>query len=143
MRCRSDKIIGILTILFLAQFIGGCVSLQIAKFSDGADVPPPPNEFIAGKTSLREVLSYYGAPTEIVHMNGPFALHYRKTLYRNVGISIGIPLSDVLKLTPNLDARGNLSRYDTVVFVFTPAGLLKDLKYEKGTTRPLWSTFWR
>jgi hypothetical protein len=121
----------------------GCVSLQIEKFNDGADVPPPPDEFIAGKTSLKEVLSYYGAPTEIVHMKGSFALHYRRTLYRGVDISIGIPLSDVFKPSPKFDSRGNLSRYDTVVFVFTSEGLLKDLKYEKGTSRPLWSTFWK
>jgi hypothetical protein len=140
MRCLSNKIIGILLIFFLGQFLWGCISLQIEKFNDGADVPPPPDEFLAGKTSLQEVLSYYGAPTEIVHLKGAFALHYQRALYRGVDISIGLPLRDVLN--PKLDTRGNLFRYDTVVFIFTPEGVLKDLKYEKGTSRPLWSTFW-
>jgi len=143
MGCHSNKIIRILMIMFIGQLMGGCVSLQIAKFNDGADVPPPPDEFIAGKTSLQEVLSFYGAPTEIVPMKGLFALHYRRTLYRGANISIGIPLGDVWKLSPNWDARGNLSRYDTVVFVFTTEGLLNDWKYEKGTSRPLWNTFWK
>jgi hypothetical protein len=143
MRCHSNKILRILLILFIGQMIGGCVSLQIDKIHDGADVPPPPDQFAAGKTSLQEVLSYYGAPTEIVHMDGPFALHYRRTLYRGVDISIGIPLNDVLKAAPKLDGRGNLTLYDTVVFVFTAEGLLKELKYEKGTSHPLWSTFWK
>jgi hypothetical protein len=130
-------------ILFIGPFMWGCVSLEIAKFNDGADVAPPPDRFIAGKTSLQEVLSHYGAPTEIVPMKGLFALYYQRTLYRGVDISIGIPLSDVLKPTATLEARGDLSRYDTVVFVFTPEGLLQDLKYEKGTSRPLWNTFWK
>ena len=129
-------------ILFMGQFIWGCVSLQIEKFNDGADIPPPPDEFMAGKTLLQEVLSCYGAPNEIVHMKGAFALHYRKTLYRGMDISIGIPLKDVWAPSPNLESRGNLSRHDTVVFVFTPEGLLKDWKYEKGTSRPLWGTYW-
>jgi hypothetical protein len=130
-------------ILFIGNSIGGCISLQISKVKDGTDVPPPPQEFRAGKTSLQEVLSYYGAPTEIVHMKGPFALHFRRTLYRSVGIAIGIPLGDVLKASPNLDARGNLSRYDEIVFIFTPEGVLKDLRYEKGASRPLWRSFWQ
>ena len=138
---RSKKIIGLLVILFLAHLLGGCVSLRIAKLNDGADVPPPPDEFIAGKTSLEEVLSHYGAPSEVVNMKGLFALHYRRTLYRSVGIGVGIPLIDVARAS--LIATGDLSRYDAVVFVFTPEGLLKDLKYEKGTSRPLWSTFWK
>jgi len=140
MRCLSNKIIKILLIFFLGPFLGGCISLQIEKFNNGAEVRPPPVEFRTGKTSLQEVLSYYGAPTEIIHLKEAFALHYQRALYRGAEISIGIPLRDALK--PNLDARGNLFRYDAAVFIFTPEGVLKDLKYEKGTSRPFWKTYW-
>ena len=143
MRCRSNKIIWILIILFIGQVICGCVSLQIDKINDGADIPPPPDEFKAGKASLQEVLSCYGAPVEIVNMKGHFALHYRRTMGRAGHISIGVPLIDVLKAGPELNARGTLLRHDTVVFVFTPEGMLEDMIYEKGTSRPLWGTFWK
>ncbi len=143
MACRSDKIIGLLTILLFGLSMGGCVSLQIEKFNNGAEVLPPPHRFIAGKTSLQEVLSLYGAPNEIVPMKELFALYYQKSLYRGADLSIGIPLSDVWLPGPSLESRGNLARYDTAVFVFTPEGLLQDLKYEKGTSAPLWNTFWK
>ena len=143
MRCRSNKITWILMILFVEQVIWGCVSLQIDKINDGADILPPPDEFNAGKTSLQEVLNCYGAPSEIVNMEGHFALHYQRTMDRTGHISIGIPLIDVLKAGPKLAARGNLLSHDTVVFVFTPEGLLEDMIYEKGTSRPLWGTFWK
>jgi len=34
------------------------------------------------KTSLQEVLLYYGAPTEILDMQRYLALHYQRTFYR-------------------------------------------------------------
>lgn len=143
MRCRSNKIIWILMILFIGQVICGCVSLQIDKINDGADIPPPPDEFKAGKTSLQEVLNSYGAPSEIVNMEGHFALHYKRTMDRTGHISIGVPFSDVLKVGPELNTRGTLLRHDTIIFVFTREGLLEDIIYEKGTSQPLWGTFWK
>ena len=130
-------------ILLIGHLISGCVSLQIDKINDGADIPPPPDEFKAGRTSLQEVLNCYGAPSEIVNMERHFALHYRRTLDRTGHISIGVPLTDFLKAGPELNARGTLLRHDTVVFVFTPEGLLEDMIYEKGTSHPLWGTFWK
>ena len=143
MRCHSKNFIWIITAMLIGQVIFGCVSFHIDKINDGVDIPTPPDEFKAGKTSLQEVLIYYGAPAEIVNMKGHFALHYQRTMDRAGHISIGVPLIDVLKAGPTLNARGNLLRHDTVVFVFTPEGLLEDMKYEKGTNRPLWDTFWR
>ncbi len=143
MRCHSKNFIWIITAMLIGQVIFGCVSFHIDKINDGVDIPTPPDEFKAGKTSLQEVLIYYGAPAEIVNMKGHFALHYQRTMNRAGHISIGVPLIDVLKASPTLNARGNLLRHDTVVFVFTPEGLLEDMKYEKGTNRPLWDTFWR
>ena len=142
MRCRFNNIIWVTAALAIAQAISGCVSLQIERVQKGVDVLPPPVEFIQKKTSLAEILSCYGAPTDLVDMNGDFALHYRRTLYRGMNVSIGVPLKNALLPNPSVEATGNLLRYDTVVFIFTADGVLKDMKYEKGSSRSLWEDYW-
>jgi hypothetical protein len=142
MRCRSNNIIWAAAALFIAQAVCGCVSLRIDKVQKGVDVLPPPDEFIRKKTSLDEVLSRYGAPADLVDMNGDVALHYRRALYRGMNVSIGIPLKDVLLPNPSMETAGNLLRYDAVVFIFTADGVLKDMTYEKGTGRSLWKDYW-
>ena len=142
MRCRFNNIIWFTAALLIAQAISGCVSLQIEKIQEGVDVLPPPDEFIQKKTSLEEILSCYGAPTDLVDMNGDFALHYRRAVYRGMNVSIGIPLKYALLPSPSIKSTGNLLRYDTVVFIFTDDRMLKDMKYEKGTDRSLWEDYW-
>ena len=142
MRCRFNNSIWGTVALVIAQAISGCVSLQIEKVQKGVDVLPPPVEFIQKKTSLAEILSCYGAPTDLVDMNGDFALHYRRALYNGMNVSIGIPLKNALLPSPSVEATGNLLRYDTVVFIFTADGVLKDMKYEKGSSRSLWEDYW-
>ncbi len=143
MRCLSNSIIRVAAALLLAQVLSGCVSLRIEKMQEGVDVLPPPVEFIQKKTLLEDVLAGYGAPTDLVDMNGDFALHYRRALYRGMRVSMGIPLKSVLLPNPSMEAKGNLLRYDTAVFIFTADGVLKDMKYEKGTSRSLWEDYWR
>ena len=143
MRCPFSSIIRVAAALLIAQAISGCVSLRIEKIQGGADVLPPPVEFIQEKTLLEEILSCYGAPTDLVDMNGDFALHYQRALYRGMKVSMGIPLKNVLLPSPSMEATGNLLRYDTVVFIFTADGVLKDMKYEKGTSRSLWEDYWK
>jgi len=142
MRCRFRNIIWVAAALLIAQALSGCVSLQIEKAQEGADVLAPPDTFIQKKTTLEEILSCSGAPTDIVDMNDDFALHYRRTLDRGMNVSIGIPLKYVLMPSPSMKATGNLLRYDTVVFIFTADGVLKNMKYEKGTSRSLWEDYW-
>jgi hypothetical protein len=142
MQCRFNNIIWAAAALVIVQAISGCISLQIQKVQQGVDVLPPPDEFIQKKALLEEILSCYGAPSDLVDMNGDFALHYRRALYRGMNVSIGIPLKSVLLPNPSLETTGNLLRYDTVVFIFTAEGVLKDMKYEKGTGRSLWEDYW-
>ena len=142
MRCPFNSIIRVAAALLIAQAISGCISLQIDKIQEGVDVLPPPVEFLQKKTLLEEILSCYGAPTDLVDMNGDFALHYRRALYRGMKVSMGIPLKYALLPNPSMEATGNLLRYDTVVFIFTADGVLKDMKYEKGTSRSLWEDYW-
>jgi hypothetical protein len=143
MRCRFNNIFWVTAALLMAQTISGCVSLKIEKFQEGVDILSPPDEIVQRKTSLEEILSRYGAPTDLVDMNGDFALHYRRALYRGMKVSIGIPLKYALQPNPSMEATGNLSRYDTVVFIFTDDGVLKDMKCEKGTSRSLWEDYWQ
>jgi hypothetical protein len=143
MRCRFDPVFRLIAALSIASAISGCVSLQVSKIQEGVDFLPPKDEFVRETTSLKEILSSYGAPDDIVDMNGDFALLFRKALYRGVNVSLGIPLKNVLLPNPSVETTGNLLRYDTVVFIFTAEGVLKDLKYEKGTTRPLWQDYWQ
>ena len=143
MGCRFNNIIWVTGALLIAQALSGCVSLQIQKVQEGMDVLTPPVEFLQKKTLLEEILSCYGAPTDLVEMNGDFALHYRRSLNRGINFSIGIPLKYALLPNPGMEATGNLSRYDTVVFIFAEDGVLKDMKNDKGTGRSLWEDYWK
>ena len=144
MRCPFNIIIRVAAAFLIAQAISGCISLQIDKIQEGVDVLPPPVEFLQKETLLEEILSCYGAPTDLADMNGDFALYYRRALNRVMNVSIGIPfLKSALLPNPSMEAAGNLLLYDTVVFIFTADGVLKDMKYEKGTSRSLWEDYWQ
>jgi len=143
MECLFNRIRWAMTLLLLSQILYGCVSFRIDMVNNGADVQPLPQEFVVGKTTLTDVLVSYGAPADIVDMRGHFALHYQRTFYRGGQFSLGIPLSDVLKASPMLDATGYLQRHDSAVFIFTPEGVLSEMTYEKGTSKPLWNTYWK
>ncbi len=143
MECRFNRILWAMTLLLLSQILCGCVSFRIDQVNYGADVQPLPREFVIGKTTLTDVLGSYGAPADIVDLRGHFALHYQRAFYRGGQFSVGLPLTDVLKLSTMLDATGNLQRHDSAVFVFTPEGVLSEMIYEKGTSHPLWDTYWK
>lgn len=142
MRCRFSDILWLTAAFLTSIALSGCVSLQIEKTQEGVDVLPPPDEFVREKTSLAEVLSCYGAPADIIDMNGDFALHFQRALYRGMNVSIGVPLKNALLPNPSVEATGSLLRYDTVVFIFTAEKVLKDMKYEKGAERSLWEDYW-
>jgi hypothetical protein len=140
---RSKRLPGAAILLVACLILGGCLSLRIDKVTDGTEVKPLPREFAVGKTTLADILASYGAPADIVDMKGHFALHYQRSFYRGGQLSLSIPLSDVLKMSPKLDVAGNLLRYDAAVFIFTPDGVLSEMTYENGIARPLWDTYWK
>ena len=141
MRCHFSSILMVVAALVLAQAISGCMSLQIEKRQEGGDVLAPPVEFLQKKIVLDEILSSYGAPTDVVDMNDDFALYYRKALYKSMDVSLGIPLQNLM-LYSNMGAYGNLLQYDAVVFIFTADGVMKDMKYRKGSNRSFWDDYW-
>jgi len=140
---RSNRILWAITLLLLGQILSACISFRIEKVNNGADVQPLPQEFVVGKTTLTDVLASYGAPVGIVDMKGHFALHYQRVFYRGGNLSVGIPLTDVLRVSPTLNVTGNLQRYDSALFVFTLDGVLSEMSYAKGTSHPLWDTYWK
>jgi len=137
------RLLGAAILLVASLILGGCLSLRIDKVTDGAEVKPLPQEFAVGKTTLADILASYGAPSDIVDMKGHFALHYQRSFYRGGQLSLSIPMSDVLKTSPKLDATGNLLRYDAAVFILTPEGVLSEMTYVNGIARPLWNTYWK
>jgi hypothetical protein len=143
MECRFNCILWPITLLLLSQILYGCLSFRIDRVNNGADVQPLPQEFAVGKTTLADVLVFYGAPADILDMKGRFALHYQRAFYRGGQFSLSVPLSDVLKVSPALDAAGNLWRYDSAVFIFTLDGVLSEMSYEKGTSQPFWNILWK
>jgi len=142
MECRGNRLLWAMTLLLLSQFYG-CLSFRIEKVNIDAEVQPLPQEFVVGKTTLTDVLASYGAPVDVVDMKGHFALHYLRTFYRGGSLSLGIPLADVLRVSPTLNATGNLQRFDSAVFIFTLDGVLADMSYARGTSQPLWETYWK
>jgi hypothetical protein len=143
MECRFNRLLCAMILLLLSAMLYGCLSFRIDMVNNGADVQPLPQEFAVGKTTLTDVLVSYGAPADIVDMRGHYALYYQRAFYRGGQLSLSLPLSDVVKVSPTMDAAGNLWRYDSAVFIFSPEGVLSEMSYEKGTSQPLWNTFWK
>jgi hypothetical protein len=111
------------------RILCGCPSFRIDRINDGSEVKPLPQAFVVGKTTLADVLSSYGAPADIIDMKGHFALHYQRIFYRGGQISLSLPLKDIIKVSPAFDVAGNLQRYDSAVFIFTPEGILSKMIY--------------
>jgi hypothetical protein len=128
--------------LAVAALLAGCVSLQVQKVRRGAAPAAPGASFAPGTTSLQDVLTRWGAPDEVVDLEPDVALHYRHTLQRGAEVSVGIPLKYVWMPNPSVEARSSLLRHDTAVLIFTAAGVLKDLRYERATDRPLMQDYW-
>jgi hypothetical protein len=106
MGCPFKRLPGAALLLVVCLILGGCLSLRLDKVTDGAEVKPLPREFAVGKTTLADILATYGAPADIVDMKGHFALHYEQSFYRGGQLSLSIPLSDVLRASPQAGCGG-------------------------------------
>jgi hypothetical protein len=143
MEHRFNRILRAMILLLFCLILGGCLSFRIDQINEGSEVKPLPQAFAVGKTTLADVLSSYGAPGDIVDMKGHFALHYQRTVYRGAQISLSLPFKDAIKVSPSFDTSGNLQRYDSAVFFFTPDGILSKMIYDNGIGHPLWNTYWK
>lgn len=147
MECRSKArraILGLLavTLLLIGATMTGCVSLRLEKGAEGRPLPEATPALEPRKATLTEVLQLYGAPEHIGALADGFALTYERNAYRGLSLSIGLPLSDTVRTSADMTARGSLIRYDTLMFFFTKEGVLRHSILERGSQTPLWKTYW-
>jgi hypothetical protein len=145
MACHFDlKPCFALCLLLLIPMIAGCLNARFEKISKGADVPAPSTGLKVGQATLTDALKQYGAPADIVDMNGKVALIYKKSFYQGGQISIGIPLSGLsFPSSLRMEATGSLMRHDLLALFFTPDGILSETMYERGASQPFWESFWK
>ncbi|WP_408998196.1 hypothetical protein ACJ77P_10585 [Syntrophus buswellii] len=72
-----------------------------------------------------------------------FALTFERSAYQGVSLSLGMPISDTIRLSAGLAARGSVIRYDMMMLLFTRERVLYSSIVEKGSDNPLWKTYWQ
>lgn len=120
--------------------VPGCISYELVRQVQELEVMTPGGKLIQGETTLGEVLSLYGAPDKLTEIGGRELLVYERAVSSHSGISIGIPLSDMIRIGAEISAYGRLARYDTLALFFTPDGILQHFVYEKGFDYPYLKT---
>jgi hypothetical protein len=125
--------------LVVLPIMAGCVTLRVIKVNDGKIMSPAAEEFTSGKATLDAVLAKYGAPADVVDLEGRTALVYHRAYYRANQISFGIPFSNMSGVSASLSAYGNLLQYDSLIFFVNPDGTVSHTAFEKGTTKPYFS----
>jgi hypothetical protein len=121
----------------------GCASFRIMGAREGGDVEDPAGRLQPGRSGLGEILSLYGAPTEVHNLGGEILLVYEKMQYRGGQMTVGIPLSDVIPTSINLSGHGDLIRYDTAAFFLRSRDhVLLRTAYVRGSSHPFWNAFW-
>ena len=133
------KIFPFLICLFIVAIqLTGCVSYRFMKAMEGRVVPPIPEECQVGKTTLKEALETFGAPDQVVELEGKDVLIYRRSFLAESGLSFGIPIADIVSF--DFSASGSLARYDLLLLFFTPDGILREIVSEKGSEYPYLKT---
>ena len=143
MDIRFKALLLAMTALAVGSFSFGCLSFRVLKMVEGHEVPDPGEEFQAGKTTMGDVLSQFGAPDKLAELGGKDMLLYQRMVNRSNTLSLGIPVLESTPVLFNVDvsAYGGLVRYDTFVFFFTSDGVLQDMVFEKGSSRPYLKAF--
>jgi hypothetical protein len=132
-----------LSIAFLSIILISCVSFRFIKVTNGVDIVNPGHKFLKGKSTLGDVLLYYGAPKKILEIPGKTVLVYERSYYKGGQFAVGVPFSDITGVSLNLTTFGNLLRYDTLLVSFDDSYILTDIAYEKGTDYPFWTSLLR
>lgn len=132
----------VFALLISATVFPGCVSYRIFKSEEGLAVSPPGDKIQVEKTTMGEVLMLLGAPDRLAVLEGKDLLIYERALYRENGLSVGIPLGEIFGAGIDIGAQGGLFRYDTLALFFTPDGILRDIVFEKDSSRPFLKTLW-
>ena len=125
-------------LFIVAIQLTGCVSYRFMRAVEGRLVPPIPEECHAGKTTLQEALEMFGAPDQLLELEGKDVLICRRSSLAESGLSFGIPMTDMLSF--DVSASGSLACYDLLLLFFTPDGILREIVSEKGSEYPYLKT---
>ena len=135
---RFTMLVGICIFLVC---LSGCLSYQYERRVEGTEINDPGDAYPLGKTTIGDVLSRLGAPQEVHSLDNSDLLVYQRSLYQESGLSLGIPVLDVVAGGRiDISASGALTRYDTLTFWFNSQGTLEDIVFEKASLRPYFRT---
>jgi len=137
MASRS-KLIATLAFFLMPLLLPGCITYQLLGGVEGGEVAYPSDRLVAGKTTLGEVLVLLGAPDKVERVEGGDLLIYQRAVLKRNQLSVGIPLAEFWRPGIDLAAYGALVRYDRLVLLFTPEGILSGAAYEKSSDHPYW-----
>lgn len=133
MACRFKFI---LFLLLAAAAASGCLSLRIEKANVGNAMPAPAAQLKENSSTLGEALLAYGAPDEVIDMEGRIVLVYERCSYTGVQLSLGIPVSESFGPDVNMAGYGRLWKYDRLALVFSPNWVLTNRVFVKGSEDP-------
>jgi hypothetical protein len=137
MASRS-RLITALALVLIALLLSGCITYQLLGGVEGGEVSYPSDRLVVGKTTLGEILVLLGAPDKVARVNEGDLLIYQRAVLKRNRLSVGIPLADIWRLGIDLSAFGALVRYDRLVLLFTPEGILSVTAFEKSSDHPYW-----
>jgi hypothetical protein len=121
--------------------LSGCLSYQYERRVEGVEIADPGDAYPLGKTTIGDVLLLLGAPQAVHSLDDSDLLVYQRSLYQESGLSLGIPVFDVIAGgSVDISASGALTRYDTLTFWFNSQGTLEDVVFEKASDRPYLKT---
>jgi len=137
MACRFKFI---LVLILLSAFASGCLSLRIERANIGNAMPGLDSQLKENHSTLTDALNAFGAPGEIIDMEGNIVLVYEKGFYKGVNLSLGIPLGEYSGPNPNVSGYGRLWKYDRLELFFSPDWLLMRSVYVKGSEDPFFKS---
>jgi hypothetical protein len=138
MDCRFNSSFAMLFLIgALLLSLSACLSYRYERRVEGIEVKDPGAAYPLEKTTIKDVLSSLGAPDEVISLDNTDLLIYRRSLLQESGLSLGVPVIDVMTagMSAELSARGSLARHDTLIFWFSPQGRLQDMVFDKASDR--------
>ena len=137
MASRSRLLVA-LALFLIPPLLSGCITYQLLGGVEGGEISYPSERLMVGKTTLGEVLVLLGAPDRVARVDDGDILIFQRAVLKRNRLSVGIPLADIWRVGIDLSAYGALVRYDRLVLLFTPEGILSGAAFEKSSDRPYW-----
>jgi len=135
-------LLGLCSVFFLLTG-NGCLSYRILREAKGNPVALQMEALRVGSTTIGEALAIYGAPSRIAELKGRDLLVYERSIFAQNSLAFGIPITDFAGSSISFSGYTNLTRYDTLVLVFTPDGILEDSVFEQGSALPYLETLFK